>query len=106
MKVFKITTFLVTEDSIDDKKIEKLLNALSWKIYEEFNYANEQFVCIKDHSIQEKLRTVDFKDPSVDDSFEFEKWIDKSQEVIDEEVVKIKPEYLKNPKRNNFSLEK
>jgi hypothetical protein len=90
---------MIVEDKTTDNEIEEILNILNHETL-------CKFYCSNQYSVKELVKIIDIPDPTRFNQFKFEDWIDKSQEIIDEEVVKLDPNYLKDPNRNGFSLSK
>ncbi|OQC43627.1 MAG: hypothetical protein BWX59_02364 [Bacteroidetes bacterium ADurb.Bin028] len=79
MKVYQILTTIIVEDEVDDSKIGELCREnIETAVMEDFYISN----CITRYELKE---TIDYPDtpPSKKDGEKYDKWMDKSQEVIE-----------------------
>jgi len=81
MKVYQILATLIVEDEVDDSRIGELCREnIETAVMEDFYISN----CITHYELKE---TIDYPDTphfeKDEDEEKYDKWIDKSQEVIE-----------------------
>ena len=88
MKVYQILATLIVEDEVDDSRIGELCREnIQTAVIEEFYISN----CITNYELKETIDYADIppseKDP---DGEKYDKWMDKSQEVIERIMVEMR----------------
>jgi len=87
MKVYNILTTIVVEDKVDESEIQNLQEDIQTTVLEDFYISN----CVVHYELKE---TIDYPDtPSRENDPEgeaYDKWIEKSQEVIDRILTEMK----------------
>lgn len=83
MKVYQITTILVVEDEIEKDEIGELCKEFEETITDNFYISN----CVFNYQLKETIDHQDHPGSENDPNGEaFDKWIKKSQEVIEKEL--------------------
>jgi len=87
MKVYNILTTIVVEDRVDESEIQNLRSDIQTAVIENFYISN----CINHYELKE---TIDYPDtPPRENDPEgeaYDKWIEKSQEVIDRILIEMR----------------